>query len=258
MPPLESLNSKPLVAASYSPRDVLSAAWPLFQASLIGCLPLAVIGVAAGATPGAEAIASGEPRGFMHNREWWALYVASTLLMLICYGGILRQQLALARGARLSPFESMRQSAIGLLGTVGVVLPVTLAVIAGAVLFVLPGLLVLVLCLYAWVAQIDAGLSPMAAIRRSIEETRARFFSTAGIVGAAIAAVLVFVLLSGILLAVVMNLAGVGAGSGHAGLSFSRWVMAGLLSLPVVYMSAVTVSAWMALQANPISPRSSG
>jgi hypothetical protein len=207
---------------------------------------LAVVGVAASGTPGAEAPLSIEPRGYLHDPQWWGLYAASTVLMLICYGAILRQQLALARGARLSVFESMKQAAIGLPGTLGVVLPVTLAVAAGIALLVIPGIVVLVYGFFAWVAQIDARLSPLAAIRRGINEVRGRFLATAGIVAAAIAAILVFVLLVGILLAVVMNLAGVGAGSGHAGLSFSRWLMATVLSLPVVYAGAVTVAAWTA------------
>ncbi|MEY2853659.1 MAG: hypothetical protein RL030_791 [Pseudomonadota bacterium] len=225
---------------------MLSAAWPLFQFSLPGCLPLAILGVAASGTPGAEAALSTEPRGYLHDPQWWALYAASTVLMLICYGGILRQQLALARGSPLSILDSMKQAVIGLPGTLGVVLPVTLAVAAGTLALVLPGFVVLVLCFYAWVAQIDARLSPLTAIRRSIDEVRGRFLATAGISAAAIAAILVFVLLSGILLAVVMNLAGIGAGSGHAGLSVSRWVMAALLSLPVVYAGSVTVTAWNA------------
>jgi hypothetical protein len=243
----EPRDGKLPAAASYSPRDVLAAAWPLFKASLLGCLPLAVIGVAAGATPGAEASATGEPRGLIHDRQWWALYAASTVLMLICYGGILRQQLALARGTRLPAFESLKRAMIGLPGTLGVVLPVTLAIAVGIVLLVVPGLMLLVLCFYAWVAQIDRELSPLAAIRRSFDATWARFLPTASIIGVAIAAILVFVLLSGILLAVVMNLAGIGPASGHLGLSFSRWLMAGLLSLPVVYVGAVTVSAWNAV-----------
>lgn len=226
---------------------MLKTAWPLFQVSLAGCLPLAVLGVAAGATPGAEAVASGEPRGFVHSPQWWGLYAASTVLTLICYGGVLRQQLALARGSRVAMFESMKQAAIGLPGALGVVLPVTLAVAAGLMLLVIPGLVLLVFGFFTWVAQVDGGLSPLAAIRRGIHAVRGRFLATAGIVAAAIAAILVFVLLSGILLAVVMNLAGVGMDPGHAGLTFSRWLMAALLSLPVVYAGAVTVSAWNAL-----------
>ncbi len=170
-----------------------------------------MLGVAASATPGAEAARSGAPRGFLHDPQWWGLYAASTVLMLICYGGILRQQLALARGTRLPIYDSMKQAVVGLPGTLGVVVPVTLAVAAGIAALVLPGFVVLVFGFFAWVAQIDARLPPLAAIRRSIDEVRGRFLATAGIVAATIAAILVFVLLSGILLAVVMNLAGIGA-----------------------------------------------
>jgi hypothetical protein len=66
------------------------------------------------------------------------------------------------------------------------------------------------------------------------------------VLGATLAAVLVFVLLTGILMAVVMNLAGQGAQASHTGLSFSRWLMAAVLSLPVVYIGAATVTAWRA------------
>jgi len=233
-------------ARSLTAREVLHAAWPLFQVSLPGCLPLAVLGVAASGTPGAEAVASGEPRGFLHSPDWWGLYVVSTLLMLICYAGILRQQLALGRGERLGILDSLKQGLIGLPGTLGVVLPVMIAVIGGMVLLVVPGLVVLVFTFFAWTAQLDAHLAPLDALKRSVALTRGRFLDVAGIVGSTIAAVLVFVLLTGILVAVVMNLAGPGAQSGHAGLSFSRWLMAAVLSLPVVWIGAVTVTAWRA------------
>ena len=94
---------------------------------------------------------------------------------------------------------------VGVPGTVRVVVPVPLAVAAGIAALVLPGFVVLVFGFFAWVAQIDARLPPLAAIRRSIDEVRGRFLATSGIVAATIAAILVFVLLSGILLAVVMN-----------------------------------------------------
>lgn len=234
------------MARTLTARDVLAAAWPLFQVSLPGCLPLAVLGVAASATPGAEAVASGEGRGFLHSGEWWGLYMASTVLVLLCYAGILRQQLARMRGHRLGLLDSLRASLRGLLPTLGVMLISLLAVVAGLALFVLPGLAALVLLFFAWVAQIDEGLGPVAAVRRSVEQARGRFLAIAGIVGAVVAAVLVFVLLTGIFMAVVMNLAGQGAQTSQGGLALSRWLMAAVLSLPVVYVGAVTVSAWRA------------
>jgi hypothetical protein len=238
-----------------SARDVLAAAWPLFQVSLPVCLPLAVIGVAASGTPGAEALASGEGHGFLHSGAWWGLYAASTLLMLICYGGILRQQLARAAGRSEPVLDSLRRVVASLPATLGVVLVSLAAVVLGGVALVLPGLAALVLCFFAWPAQLDAGLGPVAALRRSIALTRGHFLQVAGVVGAAIAAVLVFVLLTGILMAVVMNLAGQGAQSSHGGLSFSRWLMAAVLALPVVYVGAVSVTAYRsAVSAAPANP----
>jgi hypothetical protein len=245
----------PGVATRLAAREVLAAAWPLFQVSRPGCLPLALIGVAASGTPGAEAIASGEGRGLLHSGQWWGLYAASTVLMLICYAGILRQQLAFASGGRLGALDSMRRSVAGLPGTFAVLLMVLLMVLVGTVLLVVPGCAALVWLFFAWTAQIDEHLGPLAALRRSIALVRGRFLAVAGIAGAALAAVLVFVLLSGILLAVVMSLAGPGAQTGHTGLSVSRWLMAALLSLPVVYVGAVSVAAWRtALSVVPASP----
>jgi len=229
-------------ARSLTAREVLRAAWPLFQVSLPGCLPLAVIGVAASAVPGAEAVARGESSG-LHSPDWWGLYLASSLLVLICYAGVLRQQLALARGERMGIMGSLRQSLIGIAGTAAVVLLSMAAVLGGLVLLVIPGLVALVYTFLAWPAQMEEQLGPVKALRRSVDLVKGRFTDLAGIIGSLLAAVLVFVLLSGVLLDIVMNLAGAGA-PGHMGLSFSRWLMAGLLSLPVIYTGAVTVAAW--------------
>ena len=231
-------------APSLSARDVLHAAWPLFKVSLPGCLPLAVIGVAASGTPGAEAATSGEGHGFLHDRQWWALYVVSTVLTLVCYAAILRQQLARSRGDRPLVMDSMRQSLIGILPTGGVVILCMVIVVAGSLLLLLPGIAAAIWLFFAWVAQIDERLGPVAALRRSIDLVRGRFLAVAAIFGASIAAVLVFVLLTSILLNIVTNLAGRGMPATHTGLSLSRWLLAALLSLPVCYMGAVTVSAW--------------
>ena len=230
-------------AANLNARDVLAAAWPLFQVSLPGCLPLAVLGVASSATPGAEAVTSGEARGLLHSGQWWGLYAASAVLMLICYAGILRQQLAFARGSRLGVLDSLRDSLRGLPATMAVVVVYLLSAFA---------LVPLVLFVFAWLAQLDAGLAPAQALRRSVELVRGRFLAVAGVIGAAIAAVLVFVLLIGIFMAVIMNLAGQGVQPGATGLALSRWLMAAVLSLPVVYIGAVSAAAWRA--ASPSTP----
>ena len=66
---------------------------------------------------------------------------------------------------------------------------------------------------------------------------------------AVLAVVIVFTLLVGILLAVVMYLAGQGDQPEHAGLSLSRWLMACIVAVPVVYAGAVSVAAYHAAAA---------
>jgi hypothetical protein len=227
-------------------RAVLASAWSLFQVSLPGCLPLAVLAVAASDAPRAEAHRQGMDLWHtLASAQGLGLFAVSTVLLLICYAGILRQQLACAAGRRCGALQSLRESLAAVLPTLGLYLLLLATVVPGLIL-VLPGLGLLVLFFLAWVAQIEEQLSPLAAIRRSVALVRGRFWSVATIVAAVLAMVVVFTLLVGILLAVVMYLAGQGDRPEHAGLSLSRWLMACIVAVPVVYVGAVSVATWRA------------
>jgi hypothetical protein len=247
-------------------RDVLERAWPLFKASVPVCLPLAVVGVAACATPGAESVASGEGYGFVHGREWWGLVVASMLLTLICYGAVLLQQLALAGGSRAPLLDSLRGATRALPASLGLMLlltvPLAPAMLATAALgfgvlaaaLTLLALVLLVHALLAWPALLAGGLSPFAALAASSRTVRLRWRFFLSLAATLLAAILVFVMLSGILIGVVMGLAGQAMPS-PGGLAFSRWLMALILAVPVVYAGAVTVAAWQMLRPVPATPR---
>jgi hypothetical protein len=249
-------------------RDILGQAWPLFKACLPVCLPLAVVGVAACATPGAESVARGEGHGFAHGREWWGLTAASILLTLICYGAVLHQQLALATRSRALVMDSLRRATQLLPASLGLLLLVTLllapAMLATAwrgfgplaALLTLGALALQVYALFAWPVLIGRALSPFAALAASIGTVRGRWRCVAGLAATLAAVILVYVLLVGILIGVVMGLAGQ-AVPGAAGLAFSRWLMALVLAVPVVYAGAVTVTAWRFVQpalADPTGP----
>jgi hypothetical protein len=243
-------DNRPAAApAALATRSVLAAAWSLFQQSLPGCLPLAIIGTAASDVPRVEAHRRGlDLWHLLATAEGIGIFLASTALMLICYAGILRQQLARSAGRHCGAMQSLRDSLTGLLPTVGLYLLLVVTVVPG-LLLLLPGLGLLVLFFFAWAAHIEEGLMPLAAIRRSVALVRGRFMAVAGIVAMLLAAVLVFTLLVGILLAVVMYLAGQGDQPAHAGMSFSRWLMACILGIPVVYVGAVSVAAYRAATA---------
>ena len=164
-------------------------------------------------------------------------------------------------GERLGVLDSMRDSVAGLAGHV---CGCSWLVLVGGIgparsCWCCPGCAALVCCSSPGRRRSTSSWVHSAALRRSVALVRGRFFAVAGILGAALAAVLVFMLLTGILLAVVMSLAGPGAQTGHTGLSVSRWLMAALLALPVVYVGAVSVAAWRtALSVAPASPGDPG
>lgn len=245
------------VAASLSARDILGAAWPLFKACLPVCLPLAVVGVAAGATPGAEAVSSGLPRGMAYTREWWGLSAACVVLTLICYGAVLRQQFAIAAGEPLRVLDALRGAArdvpqvlVVMLALVVPMVPPMLATAwAGfdvlAALLTLAAAGLLVFGWFAWPALVAMQSGPLAALGASVALVRGRWMTFVQLAFALLASVLVFVLLVGIFIGVVMGLAGQATPDAN-GLALSRWLMGLVLALPVVYGGAVTVSAWRA------------
>lgn len=250
--------------AALVPRDILQAAWPLFKACLPVCLPLAMMGVAAGATPGAESVMRGEMRGFEHSSEWWGVTAASIVLTLICYGAVLRQQLALLAGERLPVLDSMRKAALDvpfvLLVLVLLLVPLAPAMWitamqgfgALAAALTLGGFALLAYALFAWPALVSERLTPWAALGRSIALVRGRWLSVAYLLLTLAAVVFVFTLLIGIFIGVVMGLAGQDVPTG-GGLAFSRWLMALILCVPVVYAGAVTVTAWRVVSGVPAS-----
>ena len=265
--------SRPLPrATSLLPREILSAAWPLFKACLPVCLPLAVIGVAAGATPGSEAALS-DARTVAYSRDWWGLTFASIVLTLICYGAVLRQQLTLAEGRRTPVFESLRQAALDVPFVIALLLLLILPLVPAMLVTARQGfsitaaVLSIAACLllvhgwFGWPALVAADLAaeqsgaarmrpraPVAALRRSLRLAQGRWFALAQVAGTLLATVLVFVLLTGIFMGVVMGLAGQATPTA-GGLVLSRWLMALLLAVPVVYGGAVTVSVWRTLTA---------
>jgi hypothetical protein len=226
-------------AGTLAPRAVLSAAWALFQVSLPKCLPLTIVAIAAGAVPGAEQ---------------WGLYAASTALVLICYTAVLRLQLGLMRGEAAGWLNALQRAGRDLPATAALfamaVLPLAVlqallslrglhGVLAVVLLVILA--VALLLTLFAWPAVLSEAVGPGAAVARTLHRVRQHLWPLAAAGATALAGILVFVLLAGIFMAIIMNLAGQGAQTSAFGLALSRWLMAGVLAFPVVFASAVLV-----------------
>jgi hypothetical protein len=219
-----------------------------------------MVGVAAGATPRAEAVASGLAQDFLYSREWWGVCAASTVLVLICYGAVLRQQLQLAAGVHPQLLDSMRRATrdvpyvllllllCALLFAPAAVSTALRGFDAVALLLTAAACALLVYAFPAWPALSARDLTPWAALATSIAMVRGRWREYFGVIGILVVAVLVFLLLAGILIGMVMGLAGQGAVPTTGGLAASRWLMAPVLAAPVVYATAVAVVLFRAGQ----------
>ena len=247
---------EPSGGSGFHAREILRLAWPLFQETLLRCLPLGILAAAASAVPEAEASASRAAGLPPHGREWWGVLLASTLLTLLCYDTLLRLQLAAAGRSRPAVLETMRHSMTTLPGTLALLLlslapllpPLWWIAARGfgwlPVLLLLGGLCGLLFVFFAWPVQIVERASPWAALTRSILLVRSNFSQVAMLAGVLLAAVLVFSQLTGIFIGIVMSVAGPEAQTSHTWLSVSRWLMAGVLAVPIVYVGAVSVTAY--------------
>lgn len=243
--------AKPAGGARIVARDVLGAAWPLFQVSLPTCLPLTLVACVAGGSPVADA----EPLG----GTWWSVVAVRAAMVLICYGAMLRQQLQFAAGERPRLMQSLRDA----LGDVPAVLvlvtawilpfvPAALTTAARgfnvlALLLTAAAAALLVFVLPAWPALISGSTNPWAALVVSVRLVRGRWVQLAGLIGLLLTGVLVFILLAGILLGMVMYLAGQGENPTPAGLAASRWLIGIVLAVLVTYVGAASVTTWRVL-----------
>jgi hypothetical protein len=229
-------------------RDVLALAWTLFQVSLPTCLPLAVVAVAVSGMPVAQAAP--------HSREWWGVVVARAVLVLICYGAMLHQQLRLAAGERPRLRQSLRHAVRDVPFVVVLVaawiLPFLPAVVTTALrgfdvvalLLTAVASALLVFVLPAWPAMIAGNRTPWAALGDSIRLVRRRWPQFAAVVLAQIGGTLVFALLASILVNMMLSLAGQGENPTAAALAVSRWLIAIVQAAPVLYAGAAAVVIW--------------
>jgi hypothetical protein len=247
----------------FSAREVLRLSWPLFQETLLRCLPFGVLAAAASAVPNAESAARRASGAPAYDGQWWMLLATVTALVLICYGAVLRIQLHQARGERQDAFAAMRSAFASLPATFVFLLlafaplipPVLWLSVRGfgpiGLLLVLAALAGVLLMFFGWPALVAQGLSPWAAARQSILLARPRYLQVAAVVALLLAAVLVFTQLAGIFLGSVIMIAGPAAQSSHNWLAVSRWLMAAVLAVPIVYAGAVSITAWRCVAEPP-------
>ena len=211
--------------------EVLRAAGRLFLLTWPGCLPLALLGVVISGVPGALAPVLGEARGLAHGPIWWLLYGLAVLLMLLFYGAVALRQQAGAQGQSLTTLAALGLSLRRLPAAAGAAL---------IYLLLSPLLLPLVWLALIWLLAVLEGCGPYAACQRSVLALCAHTKAMTVTLFSLLAGVLVFVMLTGVFYGVTMVVAG--QAGARNGVLISQVVFTALLSLPVIYVSAVLIS----------------
>jgi hypothetical protein len=248
----ESLTTGPSAGPAGSARivvrDVLGAAWPLFQVCLPTCLPLAVVAVAV----------SSIPIGQLPGHEWWGIVFARTMLVLICYGAMLRQQVQLSAAGRPRLRQSLTDAVRDLPAVVVIVaawlLPFAPAMATTAsrgfdwlsLLLTIAASVLVAPLLPAWPALLAGTPGPWLALVASVRLVRGQWLQVCAVVLTLLAGILIFLLLASIMIGMVMNLAGQGIHPTAGALAISRVLIALVLAVPVIYAGATAIVTWRA------------
>jgi hypothetical protein len=137
--------------------------------------------------------------------------------------------LGLSRGEEPTVTGALRATASRLLPAVGAVTLYTVVVALGFLALIVPGLFLAVRCYFAPQSAVVEGLSPAAALRRSAELTKDRWWRCAGYL---VASGLLFGLLSGLALGIAGGAAG---GNGAVFVTVEILVLSVSLSLTALF-----------------------
>lgn len=216
--------------------EVLQSGARLFKDSLPRCLPLALLAVVVGQLPSAYDALRGEAATLASPKDaaWWAIVVASGLVNLWLWNLLMLVQRAFVRGdataLRAFAVEALRR-VLPVLG----LLACSLALIGlGLVLLVLPGIYLLVALCAAYPVLLEGRLSVPGAIDHALQLVRGHWWRSAGVLAAALFAILIFYSaghLCGIMLA---RLASTATVVGQQGLVSVVSALVGCLFMPFV------------------------
>jgi hypothetical protein len=204
--------SSPLYPPS-SPQSVgqvLDAAFRIFQASLLKCLPHGVLSMIAGQLPNIYFLAIGRPFHDFGGGDplWWTLYALGTLLGLFIWSAMLLRQRSIASQEAVELRTELGEALRRMPAVVGL-FTLSLALLAvGIVALILPGLYLTIGLSLSWLILLIERLGPIAAVRRSLHLVRGSWWRTALVLSIAMMSALVFYFVAFLVLGAVLQIIG--------------------------------------------------
>jgi hypothetical protein len=183
---------------------VLETATQLFRATLLKCLPLAMVVLLCAEVPNLYWLASGHPlaHGWPSDRTYWALSIIAAAVMLYVASAVMLQQRSLASGVRLSTVTALRAAARRLPSVLLTWVLAYLSLVVGLTLLILPGLFLFVCYLIMLPVVLFEQRNPYIVLVRCVLLIRPYWWKTLAALVIAILVVLVFVLAFGAILGI--------------------------------------------------------
>lgn len=188
--------------------EILDTAFRIFGATLLKCLPFAAVLVLAGQVANVYSLLKGLSLqrvllGQQHDPLWWLLALAGYVIVLTMISAIVRRQYALASGQPYS-LPAELGSALRLVpGLFAVLVLLGLAIAAGLVLFVIPGLYVATRLCFAVTAYILTGRGVFASFSYSWQLTAGNVWRLSLIFSVYIVLIIVFYVLAAVIVAAI-------------------------------------------------------
>jgi hypothetical protein len=183
---------------------MLETATQLFRATLLKCLPLAMVVLVCAEVPNLYWLASGHrpERGWPTDPTYWLISMISAAVMLYLASAVMLQQRSLAAGVRLSAVTALSAAARRLPFVLLTWILAQLSLVVGLSLLVLPGLFLFVCYLVMLPVVLFEQRNPYIALLRCVLLVRPYWWKTLATLVIAILVVLVFMLAFGAILGI--------------------------------------------------------
>jgi hypothetical protein len=221
--------------------DLLNAATQLFRATLLKCLPFAMMAVLCLEIPNLYWVASGHTLtfGLPSDTGYWLLaYPASAVTVFIVSAMMLRQR-AFASGATIDSAAELAAAARRLPGILLGWILAQLSLFVGFTLLILPGIFLLVCYLVLLPVLLFENLNPYAALLRSVQLMRPHWWKALATLVIAVLVVLICTLAAAAVLSIVAALLG---GQGSVVQAIVAAVTIGIWAIGCVFLSALALT----------------
>jgi hypothetical protein len=221
--------------------NLLDAATQLFRATLLKCLPFAMVGVLCLEIPNFYWLAGGHTLSFgmpSDTRYWLLALVASAVALFIVSAMMLRQR-AFASGAVVDSRAELLAAARRLPGILLGWVLAQLSLFVGFTLLILPGIFLLVCYLVLLPVLLFENLNPYAALVRCVQLMQPHWWKVLATIVIAVLVLLICTLAAAALLSI---LAALLVGQGPAVQAIVAAVTVGIWAIGCVFFSALALT----------------